>query len=338
MNRFSIIHSLNQQKIQEIGERVLSKHIAESEQNVKPWTPAIQQQYARVSLDDLLFRDEFLNINKNVLYPLVLDTLYEAWELWIKEELDYVVILASIGSGKTSLNAIMQWLMWYRLTTQYYDYREEFDMLKDQTRACLVQISDKEEHAREVTFNKVAPLFKNTRFNKDYFPVDSKIKSRLVINRNNTLIFPGAGLPASVLGYDIYGGCLDEMTAMRVVKKSARGEGSNIYDPSFKIWSETERRAESRIGRKKGLIVMISQRRTGNEFIEKFAREAENGIRKRCLVKKYTFWDAVGIDNPKFFNQPVKYFYFNAKNFRIIDDPEQVKQIDKRKGIIDGNN
>jgi len=316
--------------IQKAAKRVFEQHIDKKYYNVKPWTPAICQQFATLSLDDLLFKDYFLNLDKNLLYPLVLDTLYEVWDSWESgEKLWYLVLLCAIGSGKTELNAIMQWLQWYRLTTRFFDFRKKLKLMPNAT-TCLIQMNRDAKRAKEVTFSRIYPLFQ-CPFNRDYFPPDTRTASKIKIVRNNTAIFPGSGGAASGLGYDIYAAGLDEMTALKIVDKSVLGDtGGGKYDVAQVMFDEVDKRMDSRFAEDRGTLVMFSQRRTGKEFIENFARQIENGTVKNGLVKKYSFWEAVGWRNRKFYKDD-NVFYFNKKTFSIVIDSAEVELLTKRK-------
>jgi len=70
-------------------------------------------------------------------------------------------------------------------------------------------VHNTEAQARKVTFTEVAKRF-DSPFNKDYFPVNPRITTELRISRNNTVIFPGTSSALSALGYNLFGGAVDE--------------------------------------------------------------------------------------------------------------------------------
>lgn len=316
--------------LEKTAKRTFNQYIEKKHVDVEPWTPSICRQFAEVTLDDLLFKDYFLNLDKDFMYPMVIDTLYEIWDKWESgEKLWYVVLLCSIGTGKTELNGILQWLQWYILTTKYFDFRKELKLMGNAT-TCFIQMNRDATKAKEVTFNRIYPFFQ-CQFNKDYFPPDSRTLSKIKIERNNTAIFPGSGGAASELGYDIYAAGLDEMTAIRQVEKSILGDtGGGKYDNAQVMFDGVDQRMNSRFSDNRGTLVMFSQRRVGNEFIERFARQIENGTVKYGMVKKYSFWESVGWRNRKFYKDD-NTFYFNKKTFNIVIAPDEVALLSKRK-------
>ena len=245
----------------------------------------------------------------------------------------YVVLLWAIGAGKTTCNAIFQWLQWFYLTTHWFEFRKELNILSAGYVA-LIQMNKDETKAKEVTFGKIKPLFE-CGFNKDYFPIDSKLKTKILIPRNNTMIFPGTGSAASALGYDIYASGLDEMAKMDIIEHSKRGNtGGDQYDVGKDMFDQIDQRISSRFSdATRGTMVMFTQRNTGREFIEKFANDIESGVIKNGIVKRYAFWEAVGRRNRKFFPTDDA-VYFNIKNFNIITDKEEVDKLILRK--VDG--
>ncbi|MBC8485365.1 MAG: hypothetical protein H8D45_04920 [Bacteroidetes bacterium] len=326
-----VFHDFNLSVIAKQAEKVLSKYIDEKNLKVKPWDEKICEEFSHVSLDDLLFNDYFLGfmLKKEFVYTGAIDTIYEIWDLYKKGNLKHVVLLWAIGGGKTTVNALLQWLQWYDLVTLAYDFRNTLKLLIRKP-ICQIQMSKDETKARRVTFESIYPLFQ-CPFNRDYFPPDPRTRSRIEITRNSTTIFPGTGVAASAQGYDIFGACLDEAATMRVVQDSKYGETSaGKYDTAFDVWNEIDQRVSSRFSDKSGMIVMISQRKSGNEFVENFAKRIESGKIERGYVKKLAFWDCVGWNNKKFFPSGDK-IYMNTKNYQIIDNPKEVKELEKRK-------
>jgi len=239
--------------------------------------------------------------------------------------------LESIGSGKTTTNSVLQWLQWYYLTTHWFDFRKELHFMGAQPCA-LVQMNMDAKKARKVTFDRIYPLFERCQFNQEYFPLDKRVTTEIRISRNNTIIFPGTGKAASVLGYDIYAAGLDEMAKMRTIDQSALGDtGDGQYDPGKDIFDQIDQRVQSRFGyANRGVMVMFTQRNTGREFIETLANGIELGKIKNAMVKKYTFWDAVGRENPKHFTN-TKNVFIHTKNYQVIEDDAQIEILRQKK-------
>ena len=111
-------------------EDALSQTLSKTYGSEKPWTQKICQKFASTSLDDLLFDSYFLNLDRDSIYPAVLDVIQEWWEKKLAgETIWYVVLLWAIGAGKTTCNAIFQWLQWFYLTTHWFEFRKELNIL-----------------------------------------------------------------------------------------------------------------------------------------------------------------------------------------------------------------
>jgi hypothetical protein len=316
-------------------EEIVTKRLEKDSGGRKPWTLKVCEEFANFKFYDLLFNKYFLwgIYEKQLIYPGILDLIYEIWEIKQKSRLDCIVLLCAVGVGKSTLNAILQWLQWYELTTKYFDFRKAFQ-LTGKTPTCLVQLSVKEDTAKKVTFEKIYPLFQ-CGFNLDYFTPDKNVKSEIRIRRNQTLIFPGSARRATVLGYDIYSGCIDEASAMGVTQDSVFGDtGNREYDRAKDVFYELDERIGSRFGGNRGAIIMISQRRTGREFVEEHYRRIEREEVPYSYARKLSFVDVVGWGNKKFFPSG-EVAYFNINTFEVIEDKKQIEEITNRKGILD---
>ena len=122
------------------------------------------------------------------------------------------------------------------------------------------------------------------------------------------------------------------MAKMRTIDQSALGDtGDGQYDPGKDIFDQIDQRVQSRFGyANRGVMVMFTQRNTGREFIETLANGIELGKIKNAMVKKYTFWDAVGRENPKHFTN-TKNVFIHTKNYQVIEDDAQIEILRQKK-------
>lgn len=317
----------------------LTKKLLKSTGSDKAWTPELCAEFRKVGIGDLLFNSYFLGstLRKEDMYPAVLDTIYDIWN-WIndkdREKLYYVVLLQAIGTGKTTCNTVLQWLQWYYLTTNWFDFRKDLHLIGNKPCA-FIQMNVDASKARKVTFDSIYPLFENCAFNQEYFPIDKRVKSEIRIGRNNTIIFPGTGKAASALGYDIYAAGLDEMAKMRTIGDSTMGSNADGgYDVGKDMFDQIDQRIQSRFGYdNRGVMIMFTQRNTGREFVEQLASKIRTGQQKHAMLKEYNFWDAVGRNNPKHFISP-KNVFINSKTYEVIEDDESIAQLRQRKKEI----
>ena len=208
-----------------------------------------------------------------------------------------------IVTHNSFMASILSYIEWFRFTAHYNPF-EHFGLASNSTVA-QVFMSKNANLAQKVMFDKVIPLFQS-QFNKEYFPINSRITSRLHIPRNRTVLFPGSGDVASALGFDVWGAVVDEANFLEQVKGSKRGSGSTteIFDQAQQMHDSLDARRESRFGNKlneAGFIIMISSARYQKDFLETRIRnleyieqtEGEEGIRRtKCFWRKRSIWEA----------------------------------------------
>jgi len=340
-------------------EKVVTDSLMKSSSGLKPWTPTIAQEFANVSIEDLIFDEYFLNLKKSI-YPSIVDDILDLYEERKKRPIHYVFLNEAIGSGKSFFASVISWIEWSRFAF-HFDPFKEFELASNSTVA-QVFMSRTAHLAKEVMFKKVEPLFK-CQFNLDYFPPSPRITSRIEIPRNRTVLFPGSGDAAAALGYDIWGAVVDESNFLERIKGSKKGSGSKeeILDQAEEMHSGLSSRRESRFGKfldKSGFIIMISSSRYANDFLEKKVQELDNikrnegdaGVYKtKTFWRKRTFWEAKPKSwFPGYWKRNEK-FFMNDQHYNVVKDTFEVEvfevflnlmklvdKLNKQKGLGNG--
>lgn len=216
--------------------------------------------------------EEYLNCGK------------ECWES-IKNDVDELfngayteaVFCEGIGAGKSFKASIIITYMLYRVLC-LKNPQAHFGLAKGST-ICFINMSIRAEQSRKVVFGEIKARIDNSPwFIKHYMP-DPDVRSELRFPKN-VIVFPGNSKETFPLGFNIYGGVMDE---------AAWYTETDIHDVAEDMFNALHNRIKNRFG-DKGLLVMISSPRYVDDFIEKKMREAETN--KTIFARRRTLWES----------------------------------------------
>lgn len=294
------------------------------------WNIAKSDEFSRIPIETLITDPYFLGF-KDKIYDGVLEDIVDLFEERNKRQINLAIFLEGIGSGKTVKASIIEWLIWYEVTLCQPTPQDYFDLAPNSVIA-LINLNRTEKQAKKVTFTEVWNRFQSP-FNKDYFPPTDRYTTEIRIPRNNTTIFPGTSSALSALGYNLYGGTIDEAAFLEVVDDSSKTFDGR-FDAAEEMYHAIMNRMVSRFLRKgklPSLLCMISSPNFPDDFLHKQIEFADK-VAKEALEKnmpdhsgvfyrRRPTWEAKG---KKFFPEK-EYFYIDTTNAEILDDPK-VKQ------------
>jgi hypothetical protein len=300
-------------------KRVVVDELVESGTNLKPWTPAVAKSFHDKPINELIESDYFLNL-KEGLHPFHKDLIEELYEEKRNRQISLVIVFAGIGSGKSYLASVLEWIEWYRFTTTPYPEIEfPFIDIAKSTIAFILMSKDANK-AKHIVFNYVYNMFK-TEFNKEFFPPNPKVKSYLHIPRNKTVIFPGTGEATSALGFNVFSGIVDEGAFLQHASSGSSSE--EIEDQAEAMYDQIHGRIFSRFGSKGGLLIFISSANKVDGWMEKQVDYAiKNPNKSNIFWKRAPLWKC----KPANFFPSGQYFLFNAKTFEIVTDPDMIDE------------
>jgi hypothetical protein len=92
----------------------------------------------------------------------------------------------------------------------------------------------------------------------------------------NIVIFPGTGSALSAIGYNLYGGGIDEANYLEVVDDSKKAITGAYYDAAESMYNTITARMKSRFvqrgeGKVPGLLMLFSNPRHDGSFLERLA-------------------------------------------------------------------
>jgi intein/homing endonuclease len=230
-----------------------------------------------------------------------------------------------IGNGfivhNTTKASILMWLLWFDLTMlgdpqAYYG-------LAPRSVIALMMMSRSETQARRVTFTEVWNRFQSP-FNKDYFPPAPQFNREIRIEANNTCVFAGTSSALSALGYNLFGGVIDEASFLEVVEDSKKQKGE-AFDAAEDIYYAIYNRMLSRFakgGKLPGLLCMVSSPKFPDDFLHRKIAEAEKlGDDSGIFWRRRSTWEAKGLNKYKFDSN----FYIDTEMTEVLMDEETVQ-------------
>tara|TARA_Y100000034_G_C6864151_1_gene393640 strand:- start:130 stop:1209 length:1080 start_codon:yes stop_codon:yes gene_type:complete len=290
-------------------ERIKEAQIQPSEYEYPgclPYTPEEAASHRAIFDGDIerLLDDEYYlgsalydkKARKSKLWPKVKQDLLDLFVDKRYEPINFAVFIEGIGSGKSRTASVITWLLWFDLTTLSAGGPIEYYSVVDGSYTALLCMSRTAAQARKITFDYVWPFFE-CPFNREYFPPDPSVRSEIRIDRNKTIIFPGTANAMSALGYNCFGGTIDEANFLDSVMSSTRADEGGEYDAAEAMYNAIWQRMTSRFmeedGRVRGLITMISSTRYADDFLERQANLKKDPTTGASIfVRRRDTWDA----------------------------------------------
>ena len=229
-----------------------------------------------------------------------------------------------VGNGILCHNtlkfSILQFLQWFDLCTVSHDPQAHFNLVPGSTIA-LINLSRTEQQARRVCFSEVWKRFQ-CPFVQDYFTPNPRYTKEINIPQNNTLIFAGTSSAMSALGYNLYGGGVDEASFLEIVEESKKAGNTQVYDAAEQMHNAIFDRMTSRFMRDgiiPGMLIMFSSPRYPDDFLERKCRQAEElGDESGIFWRRRSTWSAKG---KKFFPSG-NFFYIDTDTQEIVDEED----------------
>jgi len=241
---------------------------------------------------EFVVRDEFLGLG-NVPYPHVLETLDE---VCLGEQPEYVLVWG-IGAGKTFLARLF--LAWTaaRVLDGLRDgtFWEPFELDPRTTVVELGCFAPIYEAARDVLFEGIQPMLLDSPWFQRNFPVDPRVRSRLVfMDRRSAirthwplLIAPKGASESSRLGRNLYAVVVDES---EFFMRSTGVVGDQVQE----LVESVSTRIHSRFGRL-GKLLLISSAGHTDSLCQRKLEEARHNPEK-VFAQRRAVWDVKPLD------------------------------------------
>lgn len=228
---------------------------------------------------------------KGQVYPRLLDDLEELFEG------DYIeaVLTGSIGWGKSTFAEIAMARMIYEVSC-FHNPQKVYGLM-DGTVIAFINVSISKRNAEKVVYHGIRSKLVNSAYFTDMFPIQPNIRSELRLP-NNVWVFPVASEETALIGYNVFGGVMDEVNFMSVIENSKRTGGlGGTYDKAVSLQEALIRRMKSRYSQKgklPGVLVQVSSSKYPEDYTERRIEEAADD--PQIFVRRYAQWDTLPKD------------------------------------------
>ena len=231
-----------------------------------------EHEHRVVGIREFIDSPDYLNA-KNECWPNIKDDLEDLDNSGCTE----AVLCYAIGGGKSFASSILIVHRAYKVLC-LKDPQKFFGLAKG-SNIYFINMSIRAEQSKKVVFGEIKARIDNSPWFQKYNPPDPNIRSELIFPKG-VVIFPGNSKEDFPLGYNIFGGVMDE---------AAFYTETESHDVAEDMFNALHSRIKNRFG-DKGLLVMISSPRYVDDFIEKKIREAETN--HMIFARRKKLWDS----------------------------------------------
>lgn len=273
----------------------------------------------------------FLGLEGQV-FPRLLDDLEELFEGDYTE----AVLTGSIGWGKSTFAEISLCRMLYEISC-LRDPQRVYGLMHGSVIA-LLNVGVTRDNARKVVFQGVKNKLYSSPYFVNHFPV-SPITTELRFP-NNIWVFPATAGDSGVIGYNVFGGVMDEVNFMSTGDSHGRARisTSSVGDQADALQKSLIRRMKSRFmkkGKLPGILLQISSSRYPDDYTERRLEEAKDN--PSIFTRRYAQWDTLpaerwtgkrffislgdGMEIPRILHTEEDVDYAKERNLPILDVP-----------------
>lgn len=290
-------------------------------------------EFDPVSPLDFLTGPDYLNLQDEI-YPVVLKDLKDSFPenpKEIKNQFEEIIFDEAIGSGKSFKLSILATYMAYKLLCLRNPQR--FFKLAPGSKIAIMNMSVSASQAKRVVFGEIKNKIDYSKFFKEHYPPNPRIRSELQFDPSpdvvkpgdtriykNVYIIPGSSSGFAPLGYNLFCGIIDEATLWRDTQNK---------DYVEEVYNILRRRITSRF-MDKGLLVLGGSPMYSTDFLERRIKDVQDNDLKNVLVRRRSHWDA---KYPEY-NGPR--FYFHLEDCKVFRTEEEMlknrDEVAKRSG------
>ena len=246
-------------------------------------------KYVPVSVRNFVEEEPYLGL-KGQVYPQILEDIEELFD----GEYDEAILAGAIGWGKSTMAEIAVCRMIYEVSC-FKNPQKVFGLI-DGSVIAFINVSLSRDAAKKVVFHGIKSKLMGSKYFREQFPITHPLAQELRL-MNNVWVFPVASGEHSILGFNVFGGIMDEVNFMAYVEDSKRVGGDEAYDQADRLQTALIRRMKSRYmrrGKLPGILIQISSAAYPDDYTEKRIAEAKND--PSIFWRRYSQWDALPAD------------------------------------------
>ena len=283
-------------------------------------------QHKPVGVREFVESPRYLGLAGQV-YPVLLDDLEELFEG------DYIeaVLTGGIGWGKSTFAEIAICRMIYEVSC--FRNPQKVYGLRPGSVIAFINVSVNKTNAKKVVFQGIKSTVVNSPYFMQQFPIVAD-KAEELRFPNNIWIFPAAAGESGIIGYNVFGGVMDEVNFMAYSEKSEVTGGK--YDQAQTLQEALLRRMKSRFisqGSLPGILIQVSASKYPEDYTERRIIEAKDD--PQIFVRRYAQWDTY---SPEVHRQRFsgKLFFVTLGNLtqrpKMHEDKEVAEQVSASEG------
>lgn len=264
------------------------------EQQLAAIDELVQMTWAQtpVPIREFVLGDAYLNL-KNVdgtpeIYGMLMDDLEELFSGSYIE----AVLTGGIGWGKSAFARLCHCYMLHQLGCLVNPAKAYG--LQTGSRIVLINLAIHKKNAEQVVFQQVQTMVDNSRWFTRHMPRKRERLDHIEFH-NGVWLAPFAANEKAVVGFDAFGGVMDEVNEMAYAFESTRKmRGEIVFDQAQRLRDALVRRMKSRFEQVgltlPGILVQISSSKYPGEYTERRIKEAKDGDTS-IFWRQYAMWE-----------------------------------------------
>lgn len=245
-----------------------------------------------VPLDEFVFGDAYLGIDKEEIFPAVWGLMQEL----DTDQYNECVLGGALGIGKSFSANLMTARNIYKISCMRHP-QTTFGLQARSAITFTIQ-SIRLNTAKKAVFEELGQYILHSPYFNEIYPYDKYVQSNMIFREQRVVVMPVSSSITGVISMNVIGGQLDEANFFqRILKsKSSEAEPDGSLDQAKKLYDALARRRKSRFvnrGRIPGMFFIISSAKYPDDFTARKASEAKmcGGVDPGIYVWNKSQWD-----------------------------------------------
>lgn len=188
------------------------------------------------------------------------------------------ILTGSIGSAKTTVALYTTAYQLYLLSC--YASPHTFYGLDPASEIVFIFQSLNATAARTVDYERFKSMIERSPYFREYFPFNKDLESELRFP-NRIIVRPVSGEDTAAIGQNVFGGIIDEVNFMAVIRGGKNAGENGVYDQAVALYNSISKRRSSRFsvqGKLPGMLCLVSSRRYPGQFTDVKEQEARDDL------------------------------------------------------------
>jgi hypothetical protein len=287
---------------------------------------AFDWRYRPVDMETFLTNPSYLGLRGQI-FPKLQDDLIELFE---GGDYNEAVLAGGIGYGKSTFAECALLRMVYEVSC-LKDPQRAYGLMEG-SHIAFINASVNLTQAQKVVFHGISAKINNSPYFRDFFAHDQNMKKELRFPRD-VWVAPVAASSGGTIGYNVFGGVLDEVNFWAVTEKSQQNRGQK-FDQARHVYDMLIRRIKSRFsrgGKLPGVLIQVSSSKYPDDFTEQRFQEVEETKDTTTMCRRYSTWET----KPReWFQEDVFYLFRGTSGERPYLTKDKNEVADKNPELV----